>query len=284
MKLFKKILCIVIASILLSTNTIMVFANDNKPVTSVLDMEKENFIYLEGEVGDTRLVYTYTSDNKLYKVIENASDNFDLVNSVIYVDQGDDNFVKYATQTLVMKDGIITITINENGVSSKEQIDTNPRMRTINPALANQKSTNAISYISPFANLPVDGGGGDSWNGMPVSAWIYYGTYRNSTKIAHYTVTAVTQVLAALSGYLGVPGAVVVSAITGVVSEIVKDNIPHIWWTDSVYHKTCIPPDPNMFRKFVAERTYRDVYSNSARTDLIGTYYYSYYDSLYVSY
>lgn len=99
---------------------------------SLLSLKKSNYNYLEGKPGDTHLVYTYESNNDTYKVIENANDNFEKVNTTIYVENTEGVFVKYATQTLTINNFTSTLTTNENGYVTTEQQDLLPAKKSQN--------------------------------------------------------------------------------------------------------------------------------------------------------
>lgn len=53
------------------------------------------------------------------------------------------------------------------------------------------------------------------------------------------------------------------------IAYIVDDQIEDIWYTDFVYYKTLLPPDPKMFRMKVAEKTVHYFYSDSNRDNLM---------------
>lgn len=280
MKYVKRImvLIMVLALCLTSLRNSIAYAKNVTMENSLLKLEKNNYTYINGKLGDTNVTYTYTSENKIFKVTETASDNFDAVNSIIYVKNNDGKFIEYATQKLTVEDNVITITINENGLLTTDTIIIHKKEKTIekeslyNHSLINQAPLNTI-YGNP------------SWNGMPVSLWIYYGAYTGSSDIKRYTSAAVLAMLTTIVASLfGISGEVVVAGISAVVAVIVQDQTPRIWWRDHVYYQTCIPPEDWMFKMKVAEYTHAYIYSDSSMSvsSFIGDYYYYYYDSLYV--
>lgn len=119
-----------------SFNSTVAFAATNvsnqEMSQSLLSLKKSNYNYLEGKPGDTHLVYTYESNNDTYKVIENANDNFEKVNTTIYVENTEGVFVKYATQTLTINNFTSTLTTNENGYVTTEQQDLLPAKKSQN--------------------------------------------------------------------------------------------------------------------------------------------------------
>ncbi len=272
MKYVKRIMAImiVLALCLTSLRSSIAYAKNLTMENSLLKLEKNNYTYIKGTLGDTNVIYTYTSGDKLFKVIETASDNFDAVDSTIYV-RDNDKFIEYATQKLTVEDDVITITINENGLLTTDTIMIRQKENTTENLPINQAPLNTV-YSNP------------SWNGMPVSLWIYYGAYTGSSDVIRYTSAAVLAMLTTIvASFFGISGEVVVAGISAVAGVIIQDQTPRIWWRDHVYYQTCIPPEDWMFRMKVAEYTHAYIYSDSSMSvsSFIGDYYHYYYDSLY---
>lgn len=242
-----------------------------------MNLEKRNHKYIKGKLGDTNLIYTYSSNNKNFKVVENSSDNFDTVNSTIYIENYDGKFIEYATQKLTVENDEITITINENGIITTDKIKIHQETTSGINKSPSQPERNSDS-LNALNNGP-------TWDGMPVSSWIYYGEYTGSSDITRYTSSAVIAILATVAASLfGIAGQCVVAGVAAIAGMIVDDAIPRIWWTDNVYYQTCIPPEEWMFRMKVAEYTHVHIFSSPEKTgtNLLGDYYYYYYDDLYV--
>lgn len=106
-------------------------------------------------------------------------------------------------------------------------------------------------------------------SGLPISGWNHYGNYFYSTKIALYTVAAVTAtitIIVSRSVELVKDAAAFVGGITSFVGYVLDKEIPEIWYTDKVYYKTVVPNNPNQFRMKVAEKITHTFYEDSART------------------
>ena len=225
------------------SNTSRFFIKEN----DLLANEKRDYTYIEGKLGDNNLVYTYVSNNKTFKVIEKSSDNYDRVDSIIYIKNSVGVFVKYATQKLIVENNIITITINENGKVSTEKIVVSRHEKTI----GKEKLFNQQDRILDYQNML---NGGPTWDGMPVSNWIYWGEQTGSSNIIRYTSAAVIAIIATIAASLfGIAGQCVVAGASAIAALIIEDSIEKIWWTANIYYQTCIPPEDWMFRRKVAD-------------------------------
>lgn len=264
------VLMVVLALSLTSLDNSVAFAQEDK---SILELDKSNYTYIKGKLGDTSVIYTYTSDNKTFKVIEKASVNFDDVDSIIYIKSSNGQFVEYATQTLSVKDDVIYITINENGRITTDTIN------------IYHEKTSGIENPPNQSNGGLNSMSGPSWNGLPVdTTWHYYGTFNGDNNIVRYTSSAVLAILATIAAsMLGIAGQCVVAGVSAIASIIIDDAIEQIWWTDYVYYQTVIPPEDWMLRRKVAEKSSTYVYSSSSKSssDLIGNYTYTYYEDGY---
>ena len=88
--------------------------SDEASTATTSDGPRTNVVYLVGEPGDTHLEYTYEQNGILYKVIENATEDFSSVNSDIYVwNYGDQSFEKIYKQTTDVENGSIVLTIED---------------------------------------------------------------------------------------------------------------------------------------------------------------------------
>lgn len=77
-------------------------------------------------------------------------------------------------------------------------------------------------------------------------------------------------VTAVVEGVLKTLGAgVVVQGLTGIVSYIINDRIPKVWYAEFVYRKWRKWPD-TFLREIIAERCSTYHFSDSARTNYIG--------------
>lgn len=113
-KLISVILTMAICLLSIAPTPVKAASNETLQEKSidVLALKKDNFNYLEGKIGETHLVYTYDSNGSTYKVVENASENFDEVNSTIFAENSDGTFEEFATQHLTVENSILTHTTN----------------------------------------------------------------------------------------------------------------------------------------------------------------------------
>lgn len=182
-------------------------------------------------------------------------------------------FDEYATQQLEVKNNIITINTNESGLINTDTINLQQKQPVDNLSLTNE-NTNSLTLQAASINA--------TWGGMPVSNWIYYSVFYGSNNFTRYTVSAVVGVLTlAATSYFGIVGRYVATGVSSIASLIVSDNLSRVYWRDSCYYKTVIPDDPNQFRRKVAEYNYFIYYTDSSRTNSIGSAKYYYYDPLY---
>ena len=230
---------------------------DSSSIEQLLDSPKENISFVKGNYGDSEIEYTYTSSGREWKAIEKTSSDFKKLNSDIYLknDKGEyELFVNFEMDMVSRYKAEITITPQNGEEPLKEVIDNTPQQA-------------GFEFINEQSSLSEDIETRNP-SGLPISAWNHYGNFFYNTKIAKYTISYVTNIVVGLVGYsaLGLAGAIVVSSTTELVAEIVKDKIPDIWYTDKVYYKTVVPPNPNMFRMKVAEKTTHTFYSDSGKT------------------
>lgn len=251
------VLIMTLALSLTSLGNSVAYAQEDK---SVLKLDKSNITYIKGEPGDTNLIYTYTSDNKTFKVIENSSVNFDDVDSIIYVENSDGQFVEYATQKLTVEDDVIYITINENGLITTDIININQEKTSDIENLPYQSNSNFNSISSKtgpmYYEFPVD------------ETWYYLTTTEGSSDVTRYTLTAVIAVLGAIAaGALGFTGGVVTAGISSVAMVIVQDNIERIWWTNYHFYQCILRDEDWQVPIKVAEKVITYVYSSSTKSE-----------------
>ncbi len=254
-KLIASILAFTIC--LTSFNSTVAFAATNvtnqEMNQSLLSLKKSNYNYLEGKPGDTHLVYTYESNNDTYKVIENADDNFEKVNTTIYVENTEGVFVKYATQTLTINNFTSTLTTNENGYVTTEQQDLLPA----------KKSQNNNFISSALA--------AGSYQGYKVSNWKQMSTTNSSTRITNYSATAVFAVIA----YIAADGATdglsgaVVAAISAVAGKIIDEAIPIVYYRQIYSEKKLVNPPLSLRNFVVGSKWLTYFYSDKAHSQFI---------------
>lgn len=91
-------------------------ANSNSAtlLASELSGARNNLTYLEGQPGDQRLVYTYEQNGEVYKVVEEANEDFSEVNSTFYLLSDQNEFEVNSSQHLEKKNNDITITFENS--------------------------------------------------------------------------------------------------------------------------------------------------------------------------
>jgi len=82
-------LLLIVSVITVSSNIVPVSANENNAVAFAEsltdDSQRTNLTYIDGQAGDTHLVYTYPEKGISYKVIKDSNESFTEVYSTIYV-------------------------------------------------------------------------------------------------------------------------------------------------------------------------------------------------------
>jgi len=244
---------------LTSFNSTVAFAATNvtnqEMNQSLLSLKKSNFNYLEGKPGDTHLVYTYESNSDTYKVIEDTSDNFEKVNTTIYVEKTEGVFVKYATQTLTINNFTSTLITNENGYVTTEKQD-----------LSSVKKSELLN--NNFLSSALAAG---SYQGYKVSNWKQVSTTNSSTRITNYSATAVFAVIA----YIAADGATdglsgaVVAAISAVAGKIIDEAIPIVYYRQIYSEKKLVNPPLSLKNFVVGSKWLTYFYSDKAHSQFI---------------
>lgn len=181
----------------------------------ILSQEKADITYLKGQPGDLNLVYTYKSNGSTYKVIENTSNAFDKVDSIIYKQDTSGNFVEYATQNLTIANGQLFTLKTTAGGESKTEIQT-----------VNVPTKRFMARAS--------------YNGTPVSPW-WYDWSDGSTKILNWTVSAVTAAIVVIAGAnVGVPSQALLAAAGVIADKIIGDRIPILYYEQKYGERTSV--------------------------------------------
>jgi hypothetical protein len=192
--------------------------NSQVETESLLTLPKDNYNFIEGEIGDTHMVYTYESNGSLFKVVEDASENFDKVNSTIYIEK-DGQFVEYATQNVSVIDSVFTLTLNENGVITTEEHDFSEK---------NTESKNDGNYSI-----------NSTYNGEPVSEWVYE-QHNGNNKITVYTIVAVVAIVGfiAVEATGGLAAGAAVTGVTAVASFIISEHLQYVYYSQYYAQRT----------------------------------------------
>lgn len=265
----KKVMYAIFTLVLCLTFITPEFANAATNETSqqnsnnVLSLEKSNFNYLEGKPGDTHLVYTYDSNGSTYKVIENSSDNFDEVNSTIYLEDNSGVFVKYSTQKTTVNNNIVTHTTDVNGEVTTETQDLSPKKSDLLNGDVNSPLYSNI-YNSLMVKPPVGGGGGcGTYEGYDLTCWEHINTHNGSTYIWNWTVSSVTALVVGIAcdGFsLSGP---VTGAVSVLVGKIVDSTLPRIYYRQYYYEKRLENPPLALANFVVGSKWHTKWYEDS---------------------
>lgn len=228
-----------------STDNITVTKEES--IDNVLSAEKNNYNYIEGEIGDKHLVYTYESNGSTYKVIEDISDNYDEVNTVIYLQDSNGEYSEFATQNFKIENNTYTLTTNADGVVTIDEQD----MGISLPSFDEDHEMPSV-----FAN--------ETYQGYDVTNWQLLDSHNSSTAIHSYTISAVTAlvVFIATDGMTGAAAAAG-AAVGSVVTRIIEENTPTLYYKQSYYEKNLVNP-PLPLRNFVyGSRWFTNYYEDS---------------------
>lgn len=268
----KNTFCIWVISVFMIASTCLTsFASTNitKNIsnTDPLEAVPENFQYIYGKAGDLYSVYTYSVNGIQYKVVDNASADWMNVKSEIYKMNSEHRFELYATETLVHGLNNITVTVDVDGNKDIEVFS---------------KDNSNVGILEEYRNSGIcelNSKSGETFDGMPVSNWQYYGTFNDFKNITKYTVAVVIGLIG--FAVCNVASATWVKAVsTGVetvAQMVVADKISKVYYKCTSYYKTVLPSDSDMFRMKIAEQNHYVYYTDSNRTQKIGTgstYYY----------
>lgn len=270
MKRFKKLFCFFLVSIFLlsiASNQI-VFAKEE--ASSVLDKgeNKLDIAELKSIIRDKtdikiiaetpnsleHLEYTYSQDEKNYKVIENSNKNLTYVKSDIFIQDSFGEYMLDSSTITDIRDDKIIITKTEDGQSTKNVIDLESVSRSSKPQ--NDSSSKKPSFVNTLlSNLSSE----------DVSAWTYHFTSEYSYRIYTYTLVAVTAVVTGIATYFS---AGIVAGVAPIVSYIIDDHIERIWYKVDVYYKYILMQAD--YRYKVAEMAYEFHYDDSDHSKYLG--------------
>lgn len=196
-------------------------ATSASEIDQVSGLEKENFVFLEGNPGDLYLVYTYESEGVTYKVEEHSNEDYTEVNSVIYQENADGKFVEFSTQDTVVDNekSIIQLTTDKGGVTTSES-------QSISNVESSVSGIPAIRSDLEDKFTPMD-----SYNGTPVKPWVYNSWEQGSSSIARYTLTGVVAALSSIAVKYA-PGAykVPAAAVGAMAALFVSDNVQTVYY------------------------------------------------------
>ncbi|MEC1179895.1 hypothetical protein P9B03_15450 [Metasolibacillus meyeri] len=259
----KKVIYVILALVMFITPLNFGYATAAANETSLeesinaLSLNKGNYNYLEGKLGDTHLIYTYESNGSTYKVIENASEDFDEVYSTIYIKNSTGEFVEYATQNLTINNSNLIHTTKVSGEEITEIKD-----------LSFEKSE-ITNGTPPFNSVMSING---TCYGQPVGGWAYISRNNGSTVIANYTASAVVAAVTYIaSAGAGVAAGAAKAAISAIAAKVVDSRIPTLYYTQWYHELKLANPGRGQENFIVGTNHFTDWYDNSFRTSYINT-------------
>ncbi|WP_411349024.1 hypothetical protein [Paenibacillus sp. WLX2291] len=282
---------IVVTSILVSTSPVKMLAADqtvtnnvystssqlnSKDIETILSAPKENLTFIKGDFEHTdHLEYTYTNNENTYKIIEDTYGESLGTDSILYKEEGPGSYEAIGKYSLRIVNGnanytISAIDLNQNSVNSLQSESNTNQIEAITGTIELNKVERVESGASsvPTSNQTLTTNASNP-SGLPISAWQHQGNFFYTTTIAIHTINAVNIAIGYIvntSGEIGKKATAKITGIAALVTYIVNNGIPKIWYTDKVYYKTVLPADPNQFRMKVAEKRIHTFYEDADRT------------------
>lgn len=194
----------------------------------------------------------------MYKVVENASENFDEINSTIYVENKNGEFVEYATQNLTIDDFELTHTTNIDGEITTESQDL---------SLAKSDTPSEEGVVPPIHAMSING----TCYGEPTGGWSFVSRHNGTTRISNYTVTAVVAAVIYVATDAVVKKATnTVIAMAGAIAHnVVNEFIPILYYTQSYYELKLANPGRGQENFIVGTNHYTQWYENSSRSQFM---------------
>ncbi|WP_077612141.1 hypothetical protein [Clostridium sp. Marseille-P2415] len=273
--IIKKLASVLLTLLIVSTSVVNVFAqtNSNGNVRTNIKFEKGSIEELF-ETNDTarinaiesskKLVYTYMEDGEMYRVYDEVNNNLTYSNSAIFRLDANGKEIPVRTETVNVKDNIVTTTINQNGNKTVDVLDLN--------------EDKDIDANSSEQLIRVNG----TWDGYPVSnTYEEWGTFNYSKSITGTTVASVTIIINAIVKYANINpyASIAVTSISGIVNYIVQKNVKRAYYKEEIAYRYTQIPNAYVQQKAV-ERTRRTFYTDSNYATSMGsatTYVYSKY-------
>jgi hypothetical protein len=169
--------------------------------------ERTNVVFLEGEPGDTHLIYTYEQDDMSYKVEENTTADFRNVSSVIYILDSDGCYVEDSTVE-------VSVNSDEDMIIALERADETVEVYTIS---ADSASIGAQSIQSQSAASD------------PGYDWITE-YYNGSTHLTNFTITVILAEIGYLASYLNPVAGAIVTGVAAVANVIFNMNAEWVYF------------------------------------------------------
>lgn len=215
---------------------------------STLSEARSNIQFIEGNPGDTHLVYTYTQNGNVYKSVENASSDFKEVECKIYVLNENNTYSIYSTQHVSIDskgNPNITIDYAKGGVEQRV-ID----VASEKPSLSKQAYTTDVE-------------------------WEWVTEYRDGSKanLKNLAISALISAIAAIACFYssGALAAASISAVNTIAQGLFGLN------ADRVYYHKIINWRHSPKSYFVIDETeWTEFYSDSRHTNYLGYTYAEY--------
>jgi hypothetical protein len=261
--LLKRITSVLLMMSIMLTSTISSFAQtetDNivrkniryevGSVEGLLESSNSNSVNRQATDRLKKLVYTYDENGMNYKVYGEANNDLTYANSKVYnIKAGKEILVR--TETVVVKNNVVTTTINENGKTTVDKLDLNEDKI--------EESTNRLIQLN------------GTWSGYPVSnTFVEWGTFKKTKAITGTTSMSVSAVINAIVKFSNIDkrAKIAVTATSVIVNYIVQMNAKKTYYNEVVSFRWTEIPNAAVQQKAV-ERTNRTFYTDSNRATIV---------------
>lgn len=258
----KRLLSAVLIVALVSLIPINAFAAPRENFTAVssqaqtigrltdLWLEKENFTLVEASDDNRHFVSNFVVNGVIYQLEETVNENYDFVKSEFYEMSGSEKRYIGTQTTQIHKDGNdVTVSVSENDSILDIQTYYMPEV-----SMADSVPSNGDALVAPFAAVEAQ--------------WISQGKANGSNNIQRYTVASIIVILGTAAGTPAAAG------LTSIANIIIMEQWKTVYWTREtwLYMERC--PDWPSYPDWVQAGKYKyytEYYSDSARTNLLGT-------------
>ena len=213
---------------------------------------RDTFELISSTSDNRNFVSQFTLDGITYQIEETINNDYTIVTSNFYR-LGESKKIYLGQQhTIIEKSNDnVAVTIVESGKTIDVQT-----FKTSNEPNSNiiENHANEISYLNSNSSVEYK--------------WLSQGKENGSNNIYRYTVGAIVAVLASAAGSAAAAG------LAAVASMVIADHWPAVYWTKETWHYMKRTPDSPFYPSWISAYKYKyytEYYSNSARTNLIGT-------------
>lgn len=186
-----------------------------------------------------------------YQIEETVNESYDSIESKFYaIHDSEKEYVGSQVTKLSKHGNDVTVSISENGNVLDVQTFQIPIYNTVENSTLSDNATSMIPYAAVE------------------SQWFSQGNINGSNNIQRYTVAAIITVLGVAAGNPYAAG------LSSIANTIILEQWKTVYWTREtwIYMERC--PDWPSYPDWVQAGKYRyytEYYSDSARTNLIGT-------------